>query len=146
MYIPKLMFSRFSIEATIVYSIYQWCISNRYTPCILFRPSVSNNLPNRLLKLEELIISLSRKAVQKLTITNDALAFNTSFSGLVHNVKVWFVQLMAVYGLEVGNGVSMYSYPFARLERTTINRNTTKTNANFKVTICINEKIEKQEV
>lgn len=146
MYRANLMYSRFSIEATVVYSIYQWCISNRYTPCILFMPSVNNNLPARLVKLEELVINLSRKAVQRLTISNDALAFRSSFSGIIHNVKVWFVQLVAVYGLEVGNGVTMYSYPFARVKRTTVNRNTANSKANFKVTFCINEELEKQPI
>ncbi|PHN16318.1 Stringent starvation protein B [Candidatus Tremblaya phenacola] len=136
------MYSRFNIEATVVYSIYQWCISNRYTPCILFMPSVNNNLPDRLVRLEELVINLSRKAVQKLTISNEALAFSSSFSGLTHNVKIWFVQLAAVYGLEVGNGVTMYSYPFARVKRATINRNTINSKTNFKVTFCINEEFE----
>jgi stringent starvation protein B len=76
-----------------------------------------------LLKIYEkdTIINISQGAVRNFTINPEGVQFNVSFSGVFRNLKVLFNNIAAIYALETGEGVMLFSTPLISFKNTHTN-------------------------
>ena len=90
----------------IIRALYDWILENECTPYILvdaFGEGVE--VPQDHVKDGQIILNISPKAVQSVSISNDAVEFNGRFGGIPKRVLVPIKYILGIYAKENGQGM-----------------------------------------
>ncbi|WP_367680547.1 stringent starvation protein B [Candidatus Fukatsuia anoeciicola] len=88
-------------------TIYNWLISNKYTPYILVDTTQSHiQIPQKQTNdNRRIILNISTKAVENLKLGNTELNFQASFNHIPFHIKIPIKAVLAIYAQE--NGIGM---------------------------------------
>lgn len=87
-------------------AIYEWLVDNHLTPYVMvdaLQPHV--NVPEKFVEDGKIVLNISPNAVARLSMTNESLEFDASFSGVPQHIYVPIPAVKAVYAFENGRGM-----------------------------------------
>lgn len=90
----------------ILRAIYEWLVDNQLTPYLMvdaLQPFVQ--VPEQFIEEGQIVLNISPKAVAKLSLSNEAVQFNASFSGVPQHIYVPIAAVKAIYAFENGRGM-----------------------------------------
>ncbi len=90
----------------LIRALYEWIVDNRLTPYIIVDAELPEVfVPRQYVSKGQIVLNISPDAVYDLLISNIALQFHASFSGISHHVKVSIISIKAIYAQENGEGM-----------------------------------------
>jgi stringent starvation protein B len=94
------------LKPYLIRSIYDWILDNQLTPHLLVDAEHPNAvLPMQFVQDGRIILNIRPQAVEALDLGNEAIEFNTRFSGKSTYVKAPVGAVLAVYAKENGKGM-----------------------------------------
>lgn len=90
----------------ILRAIYEWLVDNQLTPYLMvdaLQPFVK--VPEKFVEDGKIVLNISPSAVAKLMLSNEAVQFNASFSGVPQHIYVPIPAVKAIYAFENGRGM-----------------------------------------
>jgi stringent starvation protein B len=94
-----------SPKQNIICSIYDWCISNDFTPFISVKNYPGLNMPKKYIKNDEIIFNISMEAVLDLFINNDFICFIARFNGISRKLEIPMSAVKGIFAKEVNQGI-----------------------------------------
>lgn len=90
----------------LIRALYEWIVDNQLTPYVLVNAEMPGvDVPTQYIAEGKIILNISPRAVQNLHISNQALEFDASFSGVPLNVYAPIKAILAIYTHENGRGM-----------------------------------------
>ncbi len=94
------------LKPYLIRTIYEWVLDNNLTPHLL----VDANNPNAMLPMQfaqdgKLVLNIRPAAIEALSLGDEAIEFNTRFSGKSTYIYVPVAAVLAVYAKENGQGM-----------------------------------------
>ncbi len=89
-------------------ALYEWIADNGMTPHLLVdatRPGV--RVPQHTVKEGRVVLNVAERAVARLQMDNEAVAFTARFGGVSHPVLVPVGAVLAIYARETGQGMAL---------------------------------------
>jgi stringent starvation protein B len=94
------------LKPYLIRSIYEWILDNNLTPYVQVDANHSTAvLPMQFVQDGRIILNLRPAAVEALCLGNDAIEFNTRFSGKSTYINVPIGAVLAIYAKENGKGM-----------------------------------------
>ena len=94
------------LKPYLIRSIYEWILDNNFTPYLQVDANHSAAvLPMQFVQEGRIVLNLRPAAVEALCLGNDAIEFNTRFSGKSTYVNAPVAAVMAIYAKENGRGM-----------------------------------------
>ncbi len=94
------------LKPYLIRSIYEWILDNNLTPYLQVDANHSEAvLPMQFVQDGRIVLNLRPAAVEALCLGNDAIEFNTRFSGKSTYVNAPVAAVMAIYAKENGRGM-----------------------------------------
>jgi stringent starvation protein B len=95
-----------SMRPYLLRALYDWIVDNGLTPYLLVNADHSQvEVPRHSVENGQIILNISPRAVQGLTLDNDWVSFSARFSGRAFSVFIPPVAIMAIYARENGKGM-----------------------------------------
>lgn len=95
-----------SMRPYLLRALYDWIVDNGFTPYILVNADYEGvEVPNEYIENGQIILNISPRSVQGLTLDNDWVSFTARFSGRPFSVFVPTAAVLAVYARENGKGM-----------------------------------------
>jgi stringent starvation protein B len=90
----------------LVRAFHQWIVDSACTPIIVIDAHYPKcKIPMDFVEGGEIVFNVSDTAVRDLKITNEAVEFKASFSGVIHLISAPMNAVLAVYAEENGEGL-----------------------------------------
>lgn len=87
-------------------AIYEWLIDNHLTPYVMVDALFPNvSVPEQFIEDGKIVLNISPNAVARLSMTNNEVEFDASFSGVPQHIYVPISAVKAVYAFENGRGM-----------------------------------------
>jgi stringent starvation protein B len=87
-------------------ALYEWICDNSKTPYIIVAANMPGvQVPEKLVKNDRIVFDLSPNAIDDLLITNVAVTFQASFSGVSRSIFAPIESIQAIYAQENGKGM-----------------------------------------
>lgn len=89
-------------------ALWEWISDNGMTPHLLVdatRPGV--RVPPHTIKDGKVVLNVADRAVARLEMGNEAIAFTARFGGVSHPVEVPIPAVLAIYARETGQGMAL---------------------------------------
>ncbi len=87
-------------------AIYEWLADNSLTPYVMVDATVPKvAVPKQYIEDGKIILNIAMQAVRHLELTNEAVIFQASFSGVVEEIYVPIAAITAIYAYENGRGM-----------------------------------------
>ncbi|VFP85789.1 ClpXP protease specificity-enhancing factor [Candidatus Erwinia haradaeae] len=95
-----------SCRPYLIRAFYEWLIDNHLTPHLV----INIHVPNVLVPVEnswngQIILNISPNAVNNLELRNDKILFTTCFSGILKEISIPPISVIAIYARENGEGM-----------------------------------------
>lgn len=88
-------------------AIYQWLVDNRLTPYIMVDAEVPAVLvPNQFIEDGKIVLNVAPQAIGSLSLGNESIEFDASFSGVITHIYIPIKAIMAIYSYENGKGMA----------------------------------------
>ena len=89
-------------------ALVEWINDNQLTPHILVDAGVPGvQVPPSSIKDGRVVLNIAERAVVRLLIDNESVAFSARFSGVSYAVQVPISAVLAVYARETGQGMAL---------------------------------------
>lgn len=106
-----------STKPYLIRAIHEWCVDNGYTPYLAVAVNEKTQVPKEFVKAGEIVLNTSPLATNKLSLGNEAIAFEARFGGVVREIHVPIEQISAIYARENGHGMAFEVLkPLAEIE------------------------------
>ncbi|RLK46872.1 stringent starvation protein B [Alkalispirillum mobile] len=90
----------------LIRALYEWIVDNGLTPYLLVNAEHEGLLaPMEYVDAGKLVLNVAPRAVQHLTMGNEAVEFSARFGGVAQEVRVPVMAVMAIYARENGQGM-----------------------------------------
>lgn len=87
-------------------AFHEWIIDSACTPIIVFDAlNPRCKIPHDLAENGEIVFNTSPNAIRDLKLTNEAVEFKASFSGVIHIISAPINAVLAIYAEENGEGL-----------------------------------------
>lgn len=87
-------------------AIYEWIVDNDLTPYLLVDASNDDvHVPRHYIENGKIVLNIAPRAVNNLTLNNEAVQFNARFSGKPMDVFLPTQAVLAIYAKENGQGM-----------------------------------------
>lgn len=87
-------------------AFHEWIVDSNCTPILVFNATNPRcKVPKEYLESEEIVFNIANSAVRDLKMTNDAIEFRASFSGVIHLISAPISAVLAIYAEENGEGL-----------------------------------------
>ena len=97
----------------IIRALYDWILENQCTPYVLVNAFGDGvEVPQDHVKDGQIILNISPKAVQSVSISNEVIEFNGRFGGIPKKVLVPIKYILGIYAKENGQGMIFESDEF----------------------------------
>ncbi|EKD69768.1 MAG: Stringent starvation protein B [uncultured bacterium] len=84
----------------------EWIIDSACTPILVLDATNPRcKIPQEYVDGGEIVFNISPSAVRDLRITNEAIEFKASFSGIIHIITAPIKAILAIYAEENGEGI-----------------------------------------
>lgn len=94
------------LKPYLIRAIYDWILDNNLTPHLLVNAEDPNALlPQQFVQDGRIILNIRPAAVEALSLGNEAIEFNTRFSGKSTYINAPISAIMAIYAKENGKGM-----------------------------------------
>lgn len=94
-----------SLKPCLIRAVYGWVIENHLTPYLLVNADANiGTLPVDYIQDGKILLNIRPQAVEALSLGDNAIEFNTSFSGKPMTVEVSINAVLAIYAKENGMG------------------------------------------
>lgn len=94
------------LKPYLIRAIYDWILDNNLTPHLLVNAEDPNALlPQQFVQDGRIILNIRPAAVEALSLGNEAVEFNTRFSGKSTYINAPISAIMAIYAKENGKGM-----------------------------------------
>ena len=95
-----------SMRPYLVRAVHEWIMDNGFTPYLLVNADLEQvQVPRQYVEKGKIILNISPRAVQRLTMDNEWISFSARFSGRVFSVFVPPQAVLAIYAKENGKGM-----------------------------------------
>ncbi len=95
-----------SMRPYLLRALYDWIVDNGFTPYMLVNADHDNvEVPHQYVENGQIILNISPRAVQGLTLDNEWVSFTARFSGRPFSVFVPTIAVLAIYARENGKGM-----------------------------------------
>lgn len=95
-----------SIKPYLIPAIYNWIIDNDLTPHILVDANCpGTEVPANMVDNGQIVLNIRPGACERLELGNEAITFNTRFSGRKASITAPMGSIMAIYAKENGQGM-----------------------------------------
>lgn len=95
-----------SMRPYLLRGLYDWIVENGFTPYLLVNADHEHvQVPRHHVENGQIILNISPKAVQGLTLDNDWVSFSARFSGRAFSVFIPPAAIIAIYARENGKGM-----------------------------------------
>ena len=95
-----------SSKPYLVRALYEWILDNDNTPYILVDTASDQVLiPPGIANDGKVVLNLAPAAIQDLEMANDHVSFSARFNGVVEQIYVPVVSILAIYARENGEGM-----------------------------------------
>ena len=95
-----------SMRPYLLRGLYDWIVENGLTPYLLVNADQEHvEVPRHHVENGQIILNISPKAVQGLTLDNDWVSFSARFSGRAFSVFIPPAAIIAIYARENGKGM-----------------------------------------
>ena len=87
-------------------AFHEWIVDSACTPILVlnaYHPRC--RIPQDYVEGEEIVFNISTSAIRDLKLTNEAVEFKASFSGIIHIIYAPIQAVMAIYAEENGEGL-----------------------------------------
>ena len=89
-------------------ALYEWIVDNGMTPHLLVDATRAGvRVPPHTVKEGRVVLNVAERAVARLQMDNDAVAFTARFGGVSHPVLVPIEAVLAIYARETGQGMAL---------------------------------------
>ncbi len=89
-------------------ALYEWIVDNGMTPHLLVDATRAGvRVPPHTVKEGRVVLNVAERAVARLQMDNDAVAFTARFGGVSHPVLVPVEAVLAIYARETGQGMAL---------------------------------------
>lgn len=90
----------------LIRALHQWIVDNQCTPHLLVSALYPKaKVPEAFISDGQIVLNISPRAVRYLDISNEAISFEGSFSGVPQQVYVPMGAVMGIYARENGEGM-----------------------------------------
>jgi len=90
----------------LVRAIYEWLVDNELTPYVMIDAQFPHvQVPERFIEDGKIVLNVAPRAVVNLIMSNEALEFDASFSGMAQHIYVPVRGVKAIYAFENGRGM-----------------------------------------
>lgn len=90
----------------LIRAVYEWLVDNQLTPYLMVDANIPHvSVPKRFIEDGKIILNISPQAVLHLSMTNEFIEFDASFSGLTQHIYIPVVAILAIYAYENGRGM-----------------------------------------
>jgi len=90
----------------LVRAIYEWLVDNELTPYVMIDAQFPHvQVPERFIEDGKIVLNVAPRAVVNLIMSNEALEFDASFSGMAQHIYVPIRAVKAIYAFENGRGM-----------------------------------------
>ncbi|MSQ80750.1 MAG: ClpXP protease specificity-enhancing factor [Candidatus Methylopumilus sp.] len=94
-----------STKPYLIRAIYEWCVTEQFTPHLLVKIDQNTLAPRAFIKDGKILLNLSPESIKDLLITNEAIAFTARFNGTPKNLYVPISAVEGIYAKENGEGL-----------------------------------------
>lgn len=101
----------------LIRAIYEWCGDNQYTPYIAVIVNSSTQVPMEYVENGEIILNVSKNAVNDLIMSNDAIEFIARFNGAPRKMHIPINAVKSIFAKEVNQGLTFLVEPEAVPEK-----------------------------
>lgn len=89
-------------------ALYEWIVDNGMTPHLLVDATFPGvRVPVQAVKDGRVVLNVAERAVARLQMDNEAVAFTARFGGVSHPVLVPIGAVLAIYARETGQGMAL---------------------------------------
>ena len=90
----------------LIRAMHEWLVDNELTPYLMVDTTVAAcEVPEDYIEDDRIILNISPRAVRALSLENDKVTFDARFSGVIYNIVVPIVAVLAIYASENGRGM-----------------------------------------
>ena len=90
----------------LIRALYDWVVDNGFTPYILVHADGDSvAVPREHVQEGRIVLNIAARAVQQLSLADDAVSFSARFGGVPQNVYVPVASVLALYAAENGQGM-----------------------------------------
>jgi len=90
----------------IIRAIYQWCIDTNYSSYLLVDATVDKTIvPRHMVYDGKIVLNISPRSVMNLSLQNDCIEFDASFSSQKYSIEIPMKAVIAIYAKETGQGM-----------------------------------------
>lgn len=101
-----------STKPYLIRALYDWCLDNGYTPYLAIWVNEHTRVPQKFVKDNEIVLSISQSATKDLQIDNDWIYFHARFGGVAQEVSVPVGHVMSIFSKETGEGMGFEVEPY----------------------------------
>lgn len=95
-----------SLKPYLIRAVHEWILDNNFTPFLLVNANHPEAiLPQQFAQNGQIILNIRPAAIDALSLGDDAIEFNTRFSGKSTYIKAPVTAIMAIYAKENGKGM-----------------------------------------
>lgn len=95
-----------SLKPYLIRSIYEWILDNQLTPHLLVdTENFETIVPESFIEDGKIILNIRPEAIENLTLGNEEIQFNASFSGNSMHIVTPTAAVLAIYAKENGKGM-----------------------------------------
>ena len=86
-------------------ALYEWCVDSGYTPYINVRVDTRTRVPMAYVRDGQIVLNIGPDAVRNLKMDNEWVSFSARFGGVVQEILIPVVNIIAIYARETGEGM-----------------------------------------
>lgn len=101
----------------LIRAIYEWCVDSHYTPYIAVIVNSSTQVPMEYVENGEIILNVSKNAVNDLIMSNDSIEFIARFNGVPRKMQIPINAVKSIFAKEINQGLTFSIEPEAEPEK-----------------------------
>lgn len=94
-----------STKPYLVRAIYEWCVTEQFTPYLLVKIDQNTLAPRAFIKDGKILLNLSPESIKDLLMGDEAITFTARFNGAPENLYLPISAIEGIYAKENGEGL-----------------------------------------
>ena len=90
----------------LIRAIYEWCVDNHYTPHITVSVNSNTHVPKEYVDNGEIILNISKNAVNDLVMSNDYIQLVARFNGPPRKMQIPMKAVKGIFAKEIHQGLT----------------------------------------
>ena len=86
-------------------AIYEWCNDNNFTPYLATMIDERTQVPHQYADQGQMVLNIAFDATKDLLIDNEWITFQATFGGIIHDIAIPTINVIAIFAQENGQGM-----------------------------------------